>query len=245
MKRLFPFTAVLFLAGLRLASAQFVTPDGLPLGFNHALLDVFMGGPSFSGRATLQIPGTAADPPTNSVPCDIAILNGAMRLEVESLAVASNTPPTQAANFRQMHSITIVRPDRNRMYLVYPAVHSFVELAYWKSSGTDPMPMPRVSRGLTTNETVGDQGCLRSDWTFTEANGQTFGVTAWCATNLNNFPVQLKIGSPPVLVDFQDLHLKAPEPGLFEPPPGYTKYAGIQSVIEQQAAGIRNTNNGQ
>ena len=69
-----------------------------------------------------------------------------------------------------------------------------------------------------------------------------YDMTVWAATNSGNFPIQIKVGAPPVLVEFQDLHLEPPNSSLFEPPIGYTKYEGIQEIIQREAEKAQNTN---
>src|SRR5271170_4689455 len=104
---------ILCVAGNLLVQAQFRAPGGLPPGFHHALLDVLADGPSFYGRAQIQLSNGPDQGPT-SISCNIAVLSGNMRLEVDSFQTGSNLPPAEVANLKNMHSISILRPDRNR-----------------------------------------------------------------------------------------------------------------------------------
>jgi len=242
MKHLLKVTAgILFLAGNFLVQAQFRAPGGLPPGFHHALLDVLAGGPSFHGQAKIQLSNGPDQEPT-SLSCNIAALSGWMRLEVDSFETGANLPPAEVAKVKNMHSISILRPDKNRMYMVFPDFKSYVEIAYSKSTGTDPAPPPNISKTPLGKESVGDQPCDKSQWNVTEINGEHYDITVWAATNLSNFPIQIKVGAPPVLVEFQNLHLEAPDSSLFEPPAGYTKYEGIQEIILKEAEKAQNTN---
>jgi hypothetical protein len=242
MKHLLKLTAgILFLAGNFLVQGQFRAPGGLPPGFHHALLDVLAGSPSFYGRAKIQMPnGPDKDPTTIS--CNIAVLSGDMRLETDSFEPGPNLPATEAAQLRNMHSISILRPDRNRMYMVFPEFRSFVEIAYCKSTGTDAAPPPKISKSPLGTELVGDQPCDKSQWNVTESDGEQYDITVWAATNSGNFPIQIKLNTPPALVDLQDFHLEAPDSSLFEPPAGYVKYEGIQEIIQRQTEKAQNTN---
>jgi hypothetical protein len=242
MKHLLKLTAgILFLAGNFLVQAQFRAPGGLPPGFHHALLDVLAGGPPFSGRAQIQLSNSPDKEPI-SISCNVAVLSGNMRLEVDSFVPGSNMPPAEAANLKDMHSISILRPDKNRMYLVFPDYGSYVELAYSTSSGTDASPPPLINKIPLGKEAVGDQPCNKSQWNITESNGEKYDITVWAATNLNNFPIRIKVGPPAALVEFQDLHMEAPDSSLFELPAGYTKYEGIQKIIQHETEMPQNTN---
>src|ERR1039458_2365646 len=96
---LFPYTT--------LFRSQFSTPGGLPPGFHHALLDVLAGNPAFYGRAKIQMSNGPDKEPT-SMSCNIAVLSGNMRLEIDSFAVSSNLPPAQTAQLKSRHSISIL-----------------------------------------------------------------------------------------------------------------------------------------
>ena len=231
----------LFLAGTFHAQAQFSAPGGLPPGFHHALLDVLAGNPSFYGRAKIQMTNGPDKEPT-SLSCNIAVLSGNMRLEIDSFGVGSNLPPAEVAQLKSMHSTSILRPDKNRMYLVFPDFRSFVELAYCKGTGTDATPPPKITKTPLGKESVGDQPCDKSQWNVTESDGEHYDITVWAATNLSNFPIQIKVGAPPALVEFNDLHLAAPDSSLFDPPTGYIKYEGIQELILREAKKSQNTN---
>jgi len=233
MKHLLKLTAgILILAGNFLVQAQFRAPGGLPPGFHHALLDVLAGGPSFHGRATIQFSnGSDKEPTTMSY--DIAVLWGTMRLEADSAEESSNLSPTEATKAQQMHSISILRPDKNRMYLVFPNIKAYVELAYAKATGMDPAPPANINKTPLGKETIGIQPCAKSQWNVTESDGENYDITVWTATNLSNFPIQIKVGAPPALVQFQNLHIEAPDSSIFVPPAGYTRYEGIQELIQR------------
>lgn len=221
---------VLFLTGGISGQAQFGPSGGLPSGVQHALLDVLGGGPSFYGRAAVQLSTGTNQPPT-SLSCNIAVLSGALRTEVDD-----------AAQVKQTHSISVLRPDRNRAYLVLPDVKSYVEIAYGNSSLTDAVAPPRITKTPAGSEMVGDVACAKSQWEVVEADGAHFDVTTWTATNSSNFPIQVKVGAPAALVQFEDLHMEAPAGELFEPPSGYTKYEGIQSLIQRDVQKAQNPN---
>jgi hypothetical protein len=203
------------------------------------LLDVLAAGPSFYGRATVQMTNGPEKAPT-LIPGHVAVLSGTMRFETDFFQPGSNLPPSQVAQLTNMHSISILRPDRNRMYMVFPGFKSFVEIAYGKSTGTDAAPPPQINKTPLGTELLGDQPCAKSQWKVTEPDGEHYDIHVWGATNSSIIPNQIEIG--PALVTFQDLRIEPPDASLFEPPAGYIKYEGIQEIILRDAEKARQTN---
>jgi hypothetical protein len=239
-----PFSKIV-IAGLLIsggvAEGQFSVPGGLPAGFHHALYDVLSGQPAFTGRALVQLSNGPDQPPT-SITCNISFAPGKMRVDVDSFVTGTNMPAEEAAKLRAMHSSTIVRPDINRMYLLFPEFRSYVEVASFGKSGSDPAPAPVIGKTPLGKEAVGTLTCNKSQWNITEMNGDHYDITVWTSTNLNNFPVQVRLGPPSALLDFEDLRFNPPDASLFDPPAGYMKYEGIQELIlkDTQKAGITN-----
>ena len=100
MKHLLKLTAgILLLAGNFLVQGQFPAPGGLPPGFHHALLDVLAAGPSFYGRARIQL-SDSPDKNSMSFSCDVAVSSGNMRLEVNSFEPGTNVPPAEVAQLK-------------------------------------------------------------------------------------------------------------------------------------------------
>jgi hypothetical protein len=224
---------VLVLAGrLTAQPPNFNAPGGLPPGFPHALLDVFATVPAFHGRIIIQVPNGASNPPS-VFQGSLSALSGSLRLEVNSFDPGTNMPADEVANLRQLHPIYILRPDKNRMYTAFPTFKSYLETGYYKRSGDEPAAAPQISKGAPTKETLGDQPCAKTQWSVTEASGEHHDITVWTATNLNNFPIQLSIDTPPTLVNFQDLLVEPPEPGMFDPPEGYMRYSGMPDEIQK------------
>lgn len=239
MKHIFSITlGILLLAGNSHVHGQAATPGGLPSGVYHALLDILGEGPSFYGRATIQL----ADGPDKAplpITCNIALFGRSMRVETDSLNPGPNVPPLEAARLQSMHAINILRPDRNRSYLVFPSFHAYVEIAY-ANAGSNPALPAKIDKTQIGPENVGDQPCLKSHWAVSESGGQQFDVTVWTSKNWNDFPIQIKIASPAVTVVFDNLHLDAPDGSLFDPPADYTKYEGIQEIIRRNAEKAQN-----
>jgi hypothetical protein len=230
MKPPLKFAALCFLVASTFCShAQ--TP-ALPPSFYRTLLAVLSQSPAFYGRAQVQISNGAGKDPT-SINCSIAVLSGTMRFELDSFPISPNLPAAEALNLRQMHTITILRPDLNRCYTVYPEFKSYLETAYGSTAVVEAIPLPKVERSPGTKEMVGIQACTKSQWNILENNQSPYNVTVWTATNLNNFPIRIKSDSPATVLDFTDLHMENPNGNSFVPPASYVKYEGIQQLIQK------------
>jgi hypothetical protein len=242
MRHRLKITAACFLlaAGF-LLQGQILVPKGLPPGFRQALLDVLGGGPAFYGRATIQILNDPDKEPT-FIPFKIAVLSGKLRLETGLFDGITNLPPSTAAQLKKMRAISILRPDRNRLYMVLPDTRSLVEIAYSKSTGTDPSPPPQINKTSLGKELVNDQLCDKTQWKVTESNGEEFDLTVWMPADSGGVPARIKFNSPPALVTFQDLRLVPPDSSQFEPPGDYIKYEGIQENILREIEQARKTN---
>jgi hypothetical protein len=223
------------------AQAQLRVPGGLPPGFPHAMLDVLGSRPSFYGKATVVV-ANGTDGDSSSFDCNVAVLAGNMRLEANSFQGGSNLPPTDAAQLSQMHTITVCRPDKNRMYLIYPRFKSYLEVTYGPNTGTAPVALPTIVKTPLPKETIDDHPCDRAQWSVTEANGEHYDLAVWSATDAGNFPIQIKLLAPPTLVKFQNVQFQPPDSTLFEVPTGYAVYEGIQELILKNAAASQTTN---
>jgi hypothetical protein len=224
---------IFLLFGGQTAQAQFLAPGGLSPDFYHALLDVFSETPSFHARATIQVTNSP-DKPATPIGCEIAVFGRSMRVETDSVTPGPNVPPAEAARLQTMHTISILRPDRNRIYLVFPSFRAYVEVAYAGPNANPALP-PKIDKSPMGPEAVGDQPCIKSHWMVSESGGPQYDTTVWLSKNWSNFPIQIKLGTPAALVVFDNLHFDAPNGGLFEPPADYTKYEGIQDIIRHDA----------
>ncbi len=227
------------LAGNFAAQAQFSAPGGLPPGFNRALFDVVAGGPAFSAQATIQLSSESNEPP-KTVSCSIAYLDGKLRVECDSFDAGTNIPSAEAAKLKTMHTVTILRPEKNRMYLIYPGFRSCVETACYKNTGTDPEPSPVINKNPLGKDSLNDVSCEKCQWNIAELNGEHYDLTVWTSNDLNDFPVQIRLGPPTTFVTFQNVQFEPPDANLFEPPAGYVRYQGIQENIVRETEKAQN-----
>ncbi|MGA9877048.1 MAG: hypothetical protein WBQ21_14700, partial [Solirubrobacteraceae bacterium] len=123
--------------------------------------------------------------------------------------------------------ISIDRPDEHKDFDIYPGRHAYVEKPIEVSSNSGPEPV----KTLQGHETIDGHLCNRYQLAF-QTNAD-FSATIWEATDLNNFPIQMEFGKGDlhVKIHYHDVKLGEPDPGLFEVPKGYTRYASVDDML--------------
>ena len=217
-------------------------PGGAPGGINTALLKLFGNHTSFSVRATMQMadPGVAD---TTTVGVTMAVLEGKMRAEVN--LEESSGPLLPPALIKQMKAIgmdravSIVRPDKARLLVIYPSLRAYADIALPKEAVAAVSASPKVQKTALGNETVAGHPCIKSKVILTDNKGRQQEATVWDATDLKQFPVQMKFveNGQNVMMRFNDIRLTKPENSQFEAPAGFTRYNDVQTLMTQKMQG--------
>jgi hypothetical protein len=216
-------------------------PGGPPEGMN-ALLHRLFEKHAFTAKADVQLRDTTQVETLRMV-MGIAASDGKMRAEVDMTQMkAAQLSPEVLAQMKQLgmdRVISITRPDKQAMFLVYPGMKSYVEMPMSKeevAAFRDPTPLKSVRLG---KETVQGQACVKNRVTVTDEKGQKQDVLVWNATGLKDFPIQVQTqeGGNTVTIQFREVKLSRPDAKEFEPEPGYTKYASTQQMMLQKFLG--------
>jgi len=236
MKRILGIWAVLCLGGL--AGAQLLPVGGPATGFEHILLDLFGRQSDFVATATMHLRDNATNE-LMTMDCNVDALNGSVYMEMSSFYAGTNASPG-AAQLKQMPSVTILRPDLDRTYQVFPMFQSYVETALSRDGGTPVESAPRIGKTLLGKETIDDHACEKTAWSVTDAAGTEQKLLVWTAPDLHNFPIQVSIGVPPntAVLEFVNVQFDPPLAALFSPPAGFIKYEGISSMIMSNATNV-------
>jgi outer membrane lipoprotein-sorting protein len=125
--------------------------------------------------------------------------------------------------------VILVLPDKQATYLVYPKMKAYClapktaevtgeSKTEWKEIGTD---------------TVDGHPCVKYEVTTTKADGTTEQLTAWKATDLNNFIIQTVTveNGETTTMKFADIKHEKPPAAMFELPADYTKYGSMQEMM--------------
>jgi hypothetical protein len=155
-------------------------------------------------------------------------------------------PPQALAQMKSigMDDVVSITPsDKKNTYVIYPHIHSYVDMAIPASAANSGFTVQTTKMG---DETVAGHPCVKNDVVITNTV-QASDFTVWNAKDLNNFPVKISMTEQgmPVTISFQDISFDKPAAGLFEPPAHYTRYGSIgelyQSAMMNHPAGMPGT----
>lgn len=140
-----------------------------------------------------------------------------------------------AADMAEMgldQQVSLVVPENNVVYLIYPKLKAYIEVATpaakrTGAAGSEPQ-WKEIGR-----ETVAGHPCVKYLVTTTGPDGKVEELTAWKATDLKDFIIQTQMVADGDLVTttFRDIRLEKPPAALFEVPAGYRKYGSMQELM--------------
>jgi outer membrane lipoprotein-sorting protein len=124
--------------------------------------------------------------------------------------------------------VTLVRPDKQATYLVYPGLKAYCEVA--KVSTNEQSKTEWTAQG---HDTIDGHPCVKYLVTTTKADGTTEESTAWKATDLKDFIIQTVTvsGGDTTTLKFTNIKFDKPATGLFELPADYKQYGSIQEMM--------------
>jgi hypothetical protein len=107
--------------------------------------------------------------------------------------------------------------------------------------GYAPVSIPVRLSGVTPPtgqpviETANGHPCHRVETKVALSDGSTAKLTEWRADDLQSLPVRIREenGASYVTVDLSDVRFDLPDPNLFFPPAGFTRYASSLSLINE------------
>lgn len=216
------------------AFAQMGGPGGGGGGFDNGLEKLYGANPVFSATMVTDISGPQGP---MTVKAKMVFDHNNSWTEVNMADVQStNLPPQAVQAAEQMKSIgmddivSITTADKTNAYMVYPHIHSYVDIAIPPSPANGDFKMQTTKMG---EETVNGHPCVKNDVVITNSV-QANDFTVWNATDLNNFPVKISMAEQgmPVTITFLNVSFDKPAAGLFSPPAHYTRYGTIQDLYQ-------------
>ncbi len=241
MNKYFILLASTFIGlGLLPAHAQPGGPGGPPGGpqLGGPISKLFGDNQKFSAVLEMQVTDKTGKP--INLPGKISYDTGNSRFELNLSDIkGGNMPPNAAAQMKSMgldQMVTIARPDKKNVYLIYPGLQSYVE-----------MPLPNAGSALTNGdykmetteiakETLDGHPCVKNKVIVTDKDGIKHESTVWNATDLKQFPVKIQTAESgdDVIMVFKNISLAKPGANAFEAPADYTKYDNVQTMMQQQ-----------
>lgn len=203
---------------------------------NIAFLRIFDQHKAFSATADMNIT-EAGQKDSMSVTFALALSDVNVRFEVDlANAKGSMISPevvTQMKAAGMDRVISIMRMDKKRLYIIYPGLKSYADVAIPDQSAQSLGKSLKADRKPVGKEKVGQHSCTKVALTITDDKGRKQPITSWEASDLKGFPVQAQMteNGQNILVKMRDVKLTRPEAKLFEPPAGYKKYNDIQALM--------------
>ena len=203
-------------------------------GFNAALTKLFGITTAFSARCDVRILDTNQKDKM-SMPMEFALLDSMVRAEIDMTQIkGQGMSPEQAAQLKQMgmeRIISIMRPDKKALNLLYPAMQACVTMPLPKEELAAIQKEPKMEKTVLGKETMDGHACEKSKIILTDANGKKSEAVVWMATDLKDFPVRIETTEKgeSVILHYTNIQFAKPDARLFEIPADYKAYDSMQA----------------
>lgn len=236
-------TLALLVAGLVCAVPALAQMGGSSAGqsYNSGMDELFKANPVFS--ATMQ---TAINGPQGAMNVTSTTVydHGNSRSEMNMANVsAPNVPPGAIAQMKAIGMddvVTIATTAKTNILTIYPNLKAYVSNPLPPSAANTVKPNVQITK--LGDETVAGHSCVKNKVVVT-TGGETHEFTAWNATDLNNFPVQITISEQGMsaTMTYRNVSFGNVSASQFRAPAGYKSYDSIpelmQSAMTSRGAG--------
>jgi len=235
-KHLLLLTSALACFGLIPAHAQIGSRGGGP-NFGGAVGKLFGENQAYAARLELQTSDGNGN--TITMPGNLCFDSGKSRFEINMSEIqGTKMPAGSAAQMKSMgldQTISISRPDKKTVYIIYPGMQSYVANPLSEREATDDKDF-KIETTELGKETVDGHPCVKNKVVVTDKKGEAHESTVWNATDLNKFPVKIETSEQghAAIMRFKNITFTKPDPSQFEVPAGFTKYDNMQTMMQQQ-----------
>jgi uncharacterized protein DUF4412 len=218
--------------------AQSPVPGGSSAGMSAVLTKFFGSNTAFTARSEVQVLDKDRNE-TMSITMNIAMLYGKMRSEVDMTRMKSaELPPDAAVSLKKMgmdRVVSIMRPDKKAMYLIYPGLQSYVDMPLPKEEAEALEKEPKMEKTQLGKETIDGHPCTKNRVVVTDEKAEKQEATVWNATDMKDFPVQLQIQEKDAIIvmHYKQVQFVKPDAGQFDPPANYTLYADNLQLMQK------------
>jgi hypothetical protein len=130
----------------------------------------------------------------------------------------------------------IIRPDRKRVYLIYPGLRAYVDMAMPAQEAAEMDKDYKIDTTPVGKETVEGHPCVKNRVVMTDDSGNKREGFTWTATDLKDFPVKMQIEGgargDTFVMTYRDIKLARPDASLFDPPSGLARHENLQSLMQ-------------
>jgi hypothetical protein len=218
------------------ASPAFAQMSGSGQSYNSGMDELFTANPVFSATMQTVINGPQG---TMNVTSTMVYDHGNSRSEMNMANVSGpNLPPNAAAQMKALGMdvvVTIATTAKTNIVTIYPNLKAYVSTALPPSAANTAKPDVQITK--LGNDTVAGHPCVKNKVTVTE-DGQAHEFTAWNATDLNNFPVQISIAEQGMsaTMTYQNVSFGNVSTSQFRPPSGFKNYDSIPELMQAAMA---------
>jgi hypothetical protein len=221
-------------------TSTFAQPGGGSAGpkFDGAMAKLFGDNTAFSAAMEFQTSHNGGNVIT--MPGKMAYDAGKSRFEMNmSEAKGMRIPPEAVEHMKSMGMDTLIsisRPDKNAVYIVYPGLHSLVEMPPTDKSAAAASSDFKIVATELGREKMEGYDCVKNKVIVTDKDGTNHVSTVWNAAGLNNFPVKIVTSEngQEATILFKKVSLMKPEASSFEAPADFTKYDNIQTMMQTE-----------
>src|SRR5262249_19151904 len=138
-------------------------------------------------------------------------------------------PPGAIENLKasgMSHVISIMRPDQNQIYIIYPQQKYYTTMPMPKEE-VEAVSKPRkITKTPQGNETIEGHPCVKNKVVVSGETNSIIEAITWNASDLKDFPIQIqtKEKENTSVMRFKNVQFAMPDPKVFECPTGYTQY---------------------
>jgi hypothetical protein len=216
------------------ALAQSASPLVFPVDPIELLLNLL--GPSAAFTATAQVSGEGPKDPDNfHMDVTYTMLGDDLRTGTDLAKLRSrNACDIAQGRLQEMgmdETVMIRLPELKTSFVVYPRARAYVEMPLtWRER---LKAIVEVQRKRIGEAVLDGHPCIKYRLQVTNATGAENDVVIWEATDLKNFPIQMRFEIPPSTFNilFQNVKLDPPDVNLFYPPLDYDRYATLRELV--------------
>jgi len=231
-------TVLLFLltsiAGLAQLPSFNLGGSGSPVGADIATMSrLFGSNTGFTAKSEIRM-YDKSQKETISATMNFAYLENKTRIEIDATQMKNKDLPAGIADqLKQMgmdQIVTLIRPDRKAMYVIYPKLEACLTVPLPKENDGQA----KVDKQAIGKETLDGHACVKNKVTVTSGKGEKEELTVWNATDLKDFPVQVltKQNEDTVITRYKQIQLTKPDAKLFDLPAGFKEYSDTQAFMQ-------------
>jgi hypothetical protein len=212
-------------------------PQGQVPGLDAAMAKLFGNNSAFSATATARLLDDKGQE-TMLMPMGYAALDSKIRSEIDMTQLKSKEMQGEAAaSLKQMgmdKMISIVRPDKNVVLIVYPALRAYAETPLPKSQAGAANQDYKLESTKLGAETVDGHPCVKNKVVIKGKEDEKHEAIVWNATDLKDFPVKMQMqqANGTMIMTYSNIKLEKPDAQLFEAPAGFEKHDSIEKLLQ-------------